>query len=48
MYDVNITGTDGAVSRSVMTWQQVRRYLPGGKLFGTVARVEMYRIVGGV
>lgn len=48
MYNVEITGASGEVSRSVMTWKQVRRYLPGGKLFGTVARVELHRIVRGI
>jgi hypothetical protein len=42
---VDITGADGTVISSVMTWKEVRRYLPGGGEFGTVARVELHRIV---
>ena len=44
MYDVTLTLTTGTVHK-VMTWQQVRRYLPGGKLYGTVVRAEVRRVV---
>ena len=48
MYQVEITSEGGSVTSAVMTWKQVRRYLPGGKLFGTVKRVELHRIVRGI
>ena len=44
-YSVAITAADGTVITTIMTWTQVRRYLPGGSEYDTAARVELHRIV---
>lgn len=44
-YSVTITAADGAAAASVMTWAQVRRYLPGGSRYDKAVRVELRRIV---
>lgn len=46
-YNVTITDADGTVITTIMTWEQVRRYLPGGSEYGSAARVELHRIVRG-
>jgi hypothetical protein len=45
VYSVTIINPDGTVTSHTMTWRQVRRYLPGGSLYGTVTGVSLHRIV---
>jgi hypothetical protein len=44
-YSVTVTDAGGTVTTTIMTWAQVRRYLPGGSEYDTAARVEARRIV---
>lgn len=45
MYDVQITSLNGTITSKVMSWTQVRRYLPGGKLYGTTMHMSARRIM---
>jgi hypothetical protein len=45
MYKVTLTDHDGHTTTHTWTWARCLAYLPGGKLYGSVAVIEVRRIV---